>query len=342
MRQRFSVLRADCADLRAELDLGPALLDALAKAHASDRGKLAALTSRSKRQSYVNGVISLYGLLEESVDQLVIEVSSAYSGIYQKYLDLPEKIREAHRELSLKSLLDAGRVRLREPLDEQAAILALASNANNMPPQLISSVFTYATANYRLPFILELLLRIDVDAKAKVESGAAQSALVASGLIFRNVESLLSDLATRRNDAAHSFKTIDLLDVSTLKAYLDVVQALIEELHNIARERVLRCLTEQQLAPIGKVVNVWTSALGVDMDSGSIEAPCRVILVRNASVTVVDVVTLQSNGSPISGRVQCVSEIIPLGMGFSGLKPSGAAGATVFVLPDKWTYLTLP
>ncbi|MGW4687539.1 HEPN domain-containing protein [Streptomyces sp. NPDC004244] len=341
MKQILAALKADCRDLRSELDLGTELLTALDSAYSEDRQKLGVLVSRSRRQSYVNGIISIYGLLEENVDKLVIEVASLYGGIYARYADLPERTREAYRELSLRCLLEKDRVRLRQPINESAAIHSLVSNSSDIPPQLVPSVFTYATSNYRFSYVLEILMRVGVDAKRRVEAGRTLQALKDSGLNFRSVDSLISDLVTRRNEVAHSYQTVDILDVSTLKAYLDVIQVYLEELQLAASETILRVLARNQLESIGKVTHVWKAAIGVDMSAGSIEAPCSVLLVRESAIDVVSIASLQSGGSPLSGRIRYASEVLQVGMGFLGDKPNVTEGAEVFVLPDKWTYLSL-
>ncbi|MEV7952771.1 HEPN domain-containing protein [Streptomyces sp. NPDC088141] len=341
MKQVLAALKADCRDLHSELDLGTELLTALDTAYSGDRQKLGVLASRSRRQSYVNGIISIYGLLEENVDKLVIEVASLYGSIYAKYADLPERTRDAYRELSLRCLLEKDRVRLRQPINESAAIHSLVSNSSDVPPQLEPSVFTYATSNYRFSYVLDLLLRVGVDARRRIEAGRTLKALTDSGLNFRSVDSLISDLVTRRNEVAHSYQTVDMLDVSTLKAYLEVIRVYLEELQLAASETILRVLADKRLELIGKVSHVWKQAIGVEMSAGSIEAPCSVLLVRESAVAVLSVSSLQSGDTPLVGRVRYASEVLEVGMGFSGEKPNGTEGAEVFVLPDRWTYLSL-
>ncbi|GAA2436835.1 HEPN domain-containing protein [Streptomyces glaucus] len=341
MREALAAFRADCAALRAELDLGPVLLAALSAAHADDKRTLATLAARSKRQSYVNGIISLYGLLEESVDKVVIEVAEAYSGIFSRYSHVPERTRVAYKEFSLRSLLEAERVRLREPIDEAAAIHALTSSVNNMQPQWLPVVFTYATANYRFPYIAELLHRVDIDVRSNINESAIRGMLTDSGLDFRSTEGFLADLVARRNEVAHSYQALNLLDVDTLRAYLDVTEFFIEDLQRVASERVLRCLTEQQLQPMGKVAHVWRQAIGVDMTSGVIQTPCKVVLVRGSSLSVIDAQSLQSDGIPLEGRVQADAGTLPLGISFSGQLLGNFEGGDAFVLPEKWSYLSI-
>ncbi|MFJ7154488.1 hypothetical protein ACIQUQ_06080 [Streptomyces sp. NPDC101118] len=341
MKQIRAVLKADCEDLHSQLDLGSELHRALNGTYSGDRQKLNALTARSRRQSYVNGVVSIYGLLEENIDKLVIEVASAYGGIFELHSDLPERMRDAHREYLLRFLLEKDKIRLREPIQENAALHALMSASSGVSPNLLPSILTYATANYRHSYILDLLHRVDVDARKRVEGGRVAEKLADSGLNFASVDSLILDLVTRRNEVAHSYHTVDMLDVDTLKAYLDVMQAYIQELQIAASEKVLRVLSEKRLQPIGKVAKAWTSALGVDMDAGSIEAPCSVLLVRESGISALDIDSLQSGGQSIPGTVRHLSDVLKMGLGFSAGKPGNVEGASVFVLPDRWEYLRL-
>ncbi|MFF7352937.1 MAE_28990/MAE_18760 family HEPN-like nuclease [Streptomyces filipinensis] len=344
MRETAAAFQAHCANLRAELDLGPVLRAALAAAHAQDRHKLTTLMARSKRQSYVSGIVSLYGLLEESVDRVIVEVADAYAGIFPSYSDLPERTQALYKELCLRSLLDKDRVRLREPLNEGAALHSLASSASNLQPQLISPVFTYATSNYRFPYIVELLLRVDVDVKVGLNSSRIEKMMSDAGLNFRGLETFLEDLVTRRNEVAHSYahNEADMLDLDLLRAYLDVVQAFIEDLHRVACERVLRGLLRARLTSIGKVAHVWSNAIGVDMTAGEIQAPCKVVLLRESTMRVIDVQSLQSDGSPLQGRIQAASDSIALGIAHAGDKvAAGYKGAETYVLPERWSYLSV-
>lgn len=344
MREVASAFQAHCANLRTELDLGPVLRSALSAAHAGDKHKLSTLMARSKRQSYVSGIISLYGLLEESVDRVMVEVADAYAGIFDSYSALPERTQAIYKELCLRSLLDKDRVRLREPIDEGAALHSLASTESNIPPRLVSPVFTYATSNYRFLYIVELLLRVDVDLKAGLNSSHIEKIMSDTGLHFRSVETFLEDLVSRRNEVAHSYthNESDMLDLDLLRAYLDVVEAFIEEIHRVACERVLRSLLSTKLASIGKVAHVWTSAIGVDMVAGEIQAPCKVILVRESTMRVIDVDSLQSGGSPLQGRIQATSDTIELGVAYLGDKVvAGYKGADTYVLPERWSYLSV-
>src|SRR5689334_22224753 len=103
MREVAAAFQAHCENLRAELDLGSVLRAALSAAHAQDKHKLRTLMARSKRQSYVSGIVSLYGLLEESVDRVIVEAADAYAGIFPLYSDLPKRTQTIYKELCLRS-----------------------------------------------------------------------------------------------------------------------------------------------------------------------------------------------------------------------------------------------
>jgi hypothetical protein len=342
MKEVSTAFRANCANLRGELDLGPTLLAALAAAHSGNKVKHAALTAGAKRQSYVSGIVSLYGLLEESVNKLLVEIADAYCSIHATFLELPERTRTAYTDLTLRCLSEGIKTRLRPPLEEKAALHSLVSNADNLQPRLLSSVFTYSTANYRFSYIAELMLRLDLDVSEMLRRPEINEKFGSLGLDFRSVDAFLEDLVERRNEVAHSYQTDNLVDVGTLRAYLEIVETFVVQLHKLASERLLRRLTEtSRLTRLGKVVHVWTSAIGIDMASGELEAPCTVILVREASLIAVDVLSLQVDSKPVEGRVKVDSDVLQLGAATQDHIGSKWEGAEAFVASEKWLHLIL-
>lgn len=341
MTQTVASFRADCAKLRDELTLAPVLEAALAAAE-HDTHRLAHLTAIARRQSYVSAIVSIYGLLEEYVDRSLLEIVTTYDDLYTSHATLPERTRKAHRELSLRALLDGERVRLRTGLDHLQTMHALAAHVAGQAAPMIADVFTYATANYRHPYICELFTRTDVDLAEELGKGQSKVTLTETGLEFGDVQALISDLVERRNEVAHSYETPRTLDTSTLTAYLDVVEAYILELSRHLDQQLLRRLAEQRLHAIGVVKNVFdqANALAVDMVAGELEAPCIVLARKESGVKVLHVQSLQSGGKALTGRVAYAGALIQLGVGIDG-SVSGCDNADIFVVPPKWTYLTV-
>ena len=342
MKSSVQQLNFDLQTLRAEIDLGPILGSAIEATHADNPVLKTQLTIRSRRMAYVHGIVSIYGLLEEHVDNLIMEVANAYPRLYSRYSDLPESVRSSHRECSLRVLLDGEKARLREPINEVSSLSVLAADYNDTLLQLNSSAFTYSTANYRHPYIADLMRRLNLDITNLVAASSVRQALTDSGLEFRDVASLLDDIVERRNEIVHSYHpAFELLEVGVLSAYLDVVAAYLRELFSIASNHLMLILASQHLKPIGDVVKRWTMAVGVDMKDGRIQAPCTVMFIKAQRVFIRVVSSLQSGGTPLEGPLEYAGELIQLGMSINEVLPQAAEGSQAYVLPDQWLYLSI-
>jgi hypothetical protein len=337
-------LRVDLQTLRDEIGLGPILTAAIDAATVDNPVLRSQRAIRSRRMAYVHGIVSIYGLLEEHIDSLIMEVAEVYSRLYSRYGDLPESVRRSHREYSLRVLLDGDRVRLREPIDEVSSLRVLASSYDDSPVRLNIAAFTYATANYRYPLVADLMRRLNIEIDRVVDANSVKEALSSSGLDFRRVDALIDDVVERRNEIVHSYNTtLELLDAGVLLAYLDVIAAYLEEMFSLASNHLLEILASRHLKPIGAVVHVWpnASAVGVDMSSGKIQAPCKVMIIKSPQVFMRNVQSLQSNNIPIDGILEYVDQTIQLGMSLDEALPQSAEGGKAYILPDQWAYLSI-
>lgn len=341
MRSSVQSLNSDIQKLRNEIDLGPILDSAINAASAGNSLLRSQQTARSRRIAYVHGIVSIYGLIEEHIDALIMEVASAYLRLYSHFNDLPDSVRLSHREYSLRVLLDSGRVRLREPVNEVMALNILAANYNNAPLQLTPAAFTYATANYRHPYIVDLMRRLDIDASELINAPTVQQALVDSGLVFRDIEALLHDLVERRNEIVHSYQALELLDVGVLTAYLDVVAEYLRSLFSIVSDHLLQVLATRHLKSIGNLVKCWTATVGVDMTSGRSRSPSSILIIKGKKVLVRTASSLQSNGNSIAGELEYAGLTVELGIAVNERVPATVEGGEVFVLPDEWLYLSI-
>lgn len=339
MRELVQAVAADVDGLRQELALGPVLEQSIAQTSASNALIRQQQVARSKRMSYVHGIVSIYGLLEQHIGALLMETASAYESICTEYSKLPQRVLSAHREFTLRAILDSERVRLSDPINEGSALAVLASSLNDQPVRLNRSVFTYSTANYRHAHVSDLFRRLDVEVQECKVMPEVMASIRDQGLDFRDAEALLLDLVQRRNEIAHSYRVSDLLDASVMTAYLNVVEKYLLALLHSASQRLLFELSRHHLTRVGIVVDTWTKAYGIDMTSGNIQSPCYILLLKEGRLGALYVSTLQSQGNEISGRIEYGSETIQLGVGFSSEVSGSWKNSEVFVLPEKWLHL---
>src|SRR5688500_10109961 len=98
MRQLRLAISGNAQALRNDLQLSEQLAS---RVRGGQGGR-----SQVRRISYIAGIVSLYGLIEQSVDQILLETAKVLNRIHPTLDSLPEKIRLEFRALALNSLVD--------------------------------------------------------------------------------------------------------------------------------------------------------------------------------------------------------------------------------------------
>lgn len=224
MRSVVQPLSAGINGLRADLELANVLRAALEQKYAAEPKLLREYVRRARRLTYSSTIISCYGLVEQTIDLLMMAIAEAYNQLFPSLGDIPESVRQSHRDLLLQCLLDGEKSRTRRVVNERDVLIALGLSEADRPA-LVAPAFTRSTANYRFPYIRSLLGRLGLDVQEGLYHGRADEALAKTG--FANYESFVEDLVQRRNDIAHSYGDEDLIDREILAAYVEVVASCI-------------------------------------------------------------------------------------------------------------------
>ncbi|WP_454044668.1 hypothetical protein [Cellulosimicrobium sp. Marseille-Q8652] len=283
------------------------------------------------------GIIQTYGLLEQSLDALLIAVAQGYNVIHTSFDEIPERVRVEFRRLSLQSILDGSRSRLREQIDESVVLSAINSSSLPEDRRLIPAVFTKSQANYRHPHVRELLARLDVSVEVP-PSSTMQSVLDELGMA--NAESVISDLVERRNALAHAYSfPDDILAVEQITAIIDVVEFYLLSLEEAASRRMLdECVKHARAVQLGTVAKRWAHAIGVDVDAGVLSVGESLLFRRkNGRYLCREIASLVLDGENIAS-VDASSCPGPLavGVGFANGVPPRLNGAAVFRLPTDY------
>lgn len=335
MRSVAHPLEAGIQGLRSDLELSDVLREALVKRYASDPKPLQEYVRRARRLTYSSTIISCYGLLEQTIDLLLVALAEAYNQIVPSVDDLPESVRNSHRELLVECLRDGDRSRTRGIVNESDVLSALGHSAGDKPG-LVSQVFTRSTANYRLPYVLTLLRRLGLDIRDGLYRGRADAALTNTG--FANYESFFEDLVQRRNDLAHSYGDEGILDRELLSAYVEIVGTCMLDLIRLANLFMIKVIRDWKLEPVGVVVKAWTGRIGVDLEVDSISVGDQLLLFKNDWCTSHTVEGLQSLGVSAS-TFTYEGRLVPVGVKIENV-PAGAEGCEAFILPvglrDYW------
>ena len=329
MRSVRAAIVADCSTLRDDVTNLQADIPQLS----TQTSRI----SRLRRIAYVAGIIQTYGLLEQSLDRLLIAVAQGYNTIHTSYDQIPERVRVEFRRLSLQSILDGNRSRLREQIDESVVLSAINSSSLPEDRRLVPAVFTKSQANYRHSHVRELLGRLDVSVGVP-PSSIVQSVLDELGMA--NAESVISDLVERRNALAHAYSfPDDILAVEQIVAIIDVVEFYLLSLEEAASDRLLdECIQYARAVQLGTVAKRWSRAIGVDVDAGVLSVGDSLLFRRkNGRYLCREIESLRLDGANVA-TVDASSGSGPLevGVGFAIGAPPRLNGAAVFRLPAEY------
>lgn len=331
MRAVRTELASAVGRLRDELALYDALSASLEVRYAADKSVLRDYDRRARRMVYANTIVGGYGLLEQTVDSILIVVAESYARLCSSFGELPEPVRAAQWDLTLQCLRDGDRSRIRGVVSEQAALTALGRGPTE-PALLLAVVFTFSSANYRLPYIQGLFNRLAVNIVDGLADGRPEAALERTG--FASYESFLEQFVQRRNDLAHSYKDEGLLEPDLLSAYIDLVSGCLNSIARVANLHIIDHLAKNQLTPIGRVVRTWTGRIGIAMDGGEIASGDQLLLLKDGWCTSHEVLSLQSDDNSLA-RVQVLD--VPLDVAAAvRIVPGSAENAVAYVIPEEW------
>lgn len=331
MKAVLETLAANLERVRAELELYAVLADALESRFRADRKALQEFNRRARRVTYSNTIVGCYGLIEQTVDSVLVSVAEAYGRVYECYGDLPDGVRSNHRDLLLQCLRDGEKARTRHKIDERSAIDALGRYPDQ-PAGLLATVFTLSTANYRQPHVQMLFNRLGVDIAAGLSQNEPQDDLDKVG--FASYESFLEDLVQRRNDLAHSYGDDNIVDPDLLNAYIEIVGDYLVSIIRVANRYILNLLTKIKLEPIGTVVKTWTGRIGIAMNAGSLRVSDRILLTKEEwstshMVTSIQVDSQRFDSVEFSGETLNVSAQVDC-------VPQNSENSIAYVISNEW------
>jgi hypothetical protein len=173
--------------------------------------------------------VSLYGLFEQLVEGLIREYATRLQDACPKYVDLPERLRNANAEMTVELLPKLEFSRYKGRLQIPQVIANLHSCLSGADTYLLNlEALQQHSANFRSDVLAQLFTRIGIEQVLQrlsryepftsFMSARFEGKPVAS-IPNEQVYAQLNDLAERRNDVAHGV-TSDILSIPIL---LDII-----------------------------------------------------------------------------------------------------------------------
>jgi len=199
---------------------------------------------RKKIFEYNSYIISLYGLFERYLENVLEDYLLEYSRIYKNYNTLPKSIRDRNLSVTIEllKLLDLPKYKALKPED---IINRINSSLVLDQPILIVEGFSHHSNNFRHSAITEYFKQAGIDnlsklltyyepLKANLDDKYGNTANLDATIIFE----VINDLAQRRNDVAHGVDDIQLIGKTIVYEYILFVENYCTSLFRILENEI--------------------------------------------------------------------------------------------------------
>jgi len=217
-----------------------------------------AANSNWRQQVYSAVIVQTYATHEKFVRDLAKTTGDYLVEAYSTYGDLPKKTQEEHMKLTVRQL---------------QAIIERGHSTSTMDPRILLNrlttclgggvqlnleVLTLHSSNYRSRIVEEVFGRFDVDVRTAASSEDL-GALVGGVLngVYATVESVIDDLADRRNEIAHGGSVDSTLGDEDLDGIIDAVLGYDSWLSRQVARNLLFDLVSRHGNVVGRVAHTW-------------------------------------------------------------------------------------
>ncbi len=212
--------------------------------------------------NYSSTVITLYGALERFGENSLEDYVRFLNGVCPSYGQLPEQLREAHLEATVR-LLQSSELERLGSAERIVADLNSCLQGDRLY-RLTPATFFFHTANFRHGLFNQLWTQVGVnnltqcigEDEAYIAAVEAVDPGISKGSFFR-----LDDIAERRNEIAHGVEITELLSMQLLLQYVDIVQAFAAALWSQVMSAALKSLTQHHAVAHGDPVAVFNNEI---------------------------------------------------------------------------------
>lgn len=220
----------------------------------------------SKVYSYKNAIITVYGLLERFVEDVVVEYLQLVCESAKTYRDIPSKIRKSHLDVSLDHI---GKLKRIKGFSSGQGSHDLGGAVKNMHDCLVESpgcslnfeAYVNHSSNFRYDSIHDIFNRVGIDSISRVcidYSDELRDLLIrkhSSGVdldrktLISLLVAELDDLAQRRNEIAHGARVDDIESLDITLERIELIRRYVIGLNSV----ILSSLERYYYAVLDKV-----------------------------------------------------------------------------------------
>ncbi|MFE5474845.1 MAE_28990/MAE_18760 family HEPN-like nuclease [Nocardia sp. NPDC056541] len=212
-----------------------------------------------RRQYYSFAIVQIYSTHERFIRDLVTVTTRLMKDLYSTYESLPDVLKREHLMLTLKRLQDMAQGNPLDPVILRNEISDLVACFDGVIA-LNEEAMAKHTSNFRSGTVRQVLSRLDFkleDCGTDAEGFGEFPFGVLVGL-YATAESVLDDLANRRNDVAHGSDS-EIVDIDTLRAIAETIYRYDLWLFRTMARSHLSGLVEREAVEVGTIDHAWTN-----------------------------------------------------------------------------------
>jgi hypothetical protein len=253
-------------------------------------------------QTYASGIILLYGLFEQYVEDVLIAYLEEIDSTITNFDDVPDKIRQSHTNLSAQLLINRELDKYRDRCNEADIILRMHSCMHGGPFRLNALAFTDHKSNFRIEPLNRFFELAGISGmSACIKTTAAYKEYCAAKFPNQRIDNLpdkvlfedLDDLAWRRNVVAHGWPD-DTLSIDMMKERAEFVRVLGECIYDALRQNVLPHIIKHQCHALPKPLSVFNNAIVCfHLETGSLTKGSQIIAARSGGYLEGKIVSIE-------------------------------------------------
>lgn len=220
-------------------------------------------------QTYVTGIILLYGLLEQYVEEVLVAYLDELNSTVKNFGDMPEKIKRNHTYLSAQLLINKDLDKYRDRCNEKDIIQRMLSCADNEPFQINALAFTDHKSNFRIEPLNQFFEPAGISGmSSRIKQTDAFKSYSERKFQDQEIDNLpdkvvfadLDDLAWRRNVVAHGWPD-DTLSVEMMKERTEFIFALGKSIYEALRQSLIPYIVKHLCLVLPDPVKVFNHSI---------------------------------------------------------------------------------
>lgn len=243
--------------------------------------------AKRKIYNYNSYVITVYGLFERYIENILMKFLSDLSKSAKNYNSLPKSIKESLVKKNAELLLSLT-LNKNKNLDPKDLVAILNKNLSENGSDINPYAFTQHTSNFRHNTISDFFKNVGIiSVSNKIRKYSPLKEVLEKD--YSNIDgqkssrlfAIIDDIADRRNDIAHGVENIEILHPSIIITYIQFIKAYSVSLFKVLENELLEFKYSNQSRPIEKIGVLKNEVLLCELKDIELDYTSKLIAKRN-------------------------------------------------------------